>query len=145
MGPVTWRCPACDRRFGRRGQSHLCVPVVSLDAWFADRPPVQRQVCDRVLAHLGTVGPVEVDAAEVGILIKRERTFAELRPHRGHLRLSVLLDHDVVSPRVSRQIVPGSSCGFNHYAVFFVLSSADDVDEEIRDLLTESYESSPVA
>ncbi len=139
---MTWTCAACDRSFARRRQSHLCVPVASLDDWFADGPPVQREVCDAVLAHLATVGEVDAEAAQVGILIKRESTFAELRPHRDHLRLSVLLDHDVDSPRVSRHIRPTGT--FRRYAVFIVLESPDDVDDEVKDLLTESYQCSPV-
>lgn len=139
---MSWVCPACDRTFARNRQSHRCVPVVSLDDWFADRPPVQRQVCDAVLAHLVTLGEVDAEAAQVGILIKRQSIFAELRPFRGHLRLMVLLDHDLDSDRVSRRTRPSGT--FRRYAVFLVLESPDRVDDEVRDLLTESYESSPV-
>lgn len=138
---MTWTCPACDRTFARRGQSHMCVPVVSLDDWFADRPPAQRQVCDAVLAHLATLGPVDAEAAQVGILIKRASTFAELRPFRGHLRLSVLLDHEVDSHRVSRHIGPSGT--FRRHAVFVVLDTPEAVDEEVEAFLTESYETSP--
>lgn len=139
---MTWVCPACDRTFARARQPHLCVPVQSLDDWFADRPAVQREVCDAVLAHLATVGEVDAEAAQVGILIKRESTFAELRPHRGDLRLSVLLDHDVESGCVSRRIKPSGT--FRRYAVFIVLASPVAVDDEVKGLLTESYDTSPV-
>lgn len=138
---MAWVCPACDRRFGRRRQTHLCVPVASLDDWFADRPPAQRRACDAVLAHLATVGAVDAEAAQVGILLKRDGTFAELRPHRGHLRLSVVLDHDVDSPRVSRRIRPSGT--FRRYAVFIVVEDATAVDDEVKALLTEAYETSP--
>lgn len=142
LEPMSWVCPACDRRFARRGQSHLCVPVQSLDDWFAERPPVQREVCDAVLAHLGTLGEIDPEAAQVGILIKRDSTFAELRPHRGDLRLSVLLDHDVESHRVSRRIKPSGT--FRRYAIFVVLATSDAVDDWVKALLTESFETSPV-
>ncbi|QYG92550.1 hypothetical protein HC251_08905 [Iamia sp. SCSIO 61187] len=135
---MAWTCPACDRTFGRTGQSHMCVPVVSLDEWFADRPPVQRQVCDAVVGHLETLGEVDVEAAQVGILIKRDRTFAELRPHRGHLRLSVVLDHDVESPRIARRISPTRQ--FRRYVLYVVLPTPDEVDDEVRGWLTESFE-----
>lgn len=135
---MAWTCPACDRRFGRTRQSHTCVPVVSLDEWFADRPVEQREVCDAVVAHLETLGEADVEAAQVGILIKRDRTFAELRPHRGDLRLSVVLDHDVDSPRIGRRIEP--SRGFSGHVVFVVLPAAEAVDDEVRGWLTESFE-----
>ena len=137
---MAWTCPACDRTFGRTRQSHTCVPVVSLDDWFADRPPAWREVCDAVLDHLTTLGEVDAEAAEVGILFKAPRTFAELRPHRRRdLRLSVILDHDVDSPRISRRIRPGQYKGFDRYCLYAVLEGADDVDDEVRGWLTESW------
>ena len=116
----------------------MCVPVVSLDEWFADRPPVQRRVCDAVVGHLETLGEVDVEAAQVGILITRGRTFAELRPHRGHLRLSVVLDHDVESPRIDRRITPTQQ--FRRYVLYVVLPTPDEVDDEVRGWLAESFE-----
>ena len=116
----------------------MCVPVVSLDEWFADRPPEQRAVCDAVVGHLETLGEIDAEAAQVGILIKRGRTFAELRPHRGDLRLSVVLDHDVDSPRISRRIAPTRQ--FRRYVLYVVLPTAADVDDEVRGWLTESFE-----
>ncbi len=116
----------------------MCVPVVSLDEWFADRPPAQREVCDAVLGHLETLGEVDAEAAQVGILIKRDRTFAELRPFRGDLRLSVILDHDVDSPRISRRIAPTRQ--FASHVLYVVLPTVADVDDEVRGWLGEAYE-----
>jgi hypothetical protein len=116
----------------------MCVPVVSIDEWFADRPPEQRAVADAVIGHLEGLGEIEVDAAQVGILIKRSRTFAELRPHRGDLRLSVVLDRDVESPRITRRIRPSRQ--FSWHVLFVVLPTASDVDDEVRGWLTESFE-----
>ena len=116
----------------------MCVPVVSLDEWFADRPPEQREVCDAVVGHLQTLGEVDAEAAQVGILIKRERTFAELRPFRGDLRLSVILDHDVDSPRIGRRIAPTAQ--FRLHVLYVVLPTAADVDDEVRGWLTEAYD-----
>ncbi len=65
-----WTCPECDRSFGRRNQSHMCEPVTSVDAWFADRPPEFRRIHDAVVKHLESLGKIEVDPVEVGILIK---------------------------------------------------------------------------
>lgn len=135
---MAWVCPACDRRFGRSRQSHMCVPVVSLDDWFAGRPPEQRAVCDSVVGHLRSLGEIDVEAAQVGILIKAERTFAELRPHRGDLRLSVILDHDVASPRIGRRIAPTKQFGW--WVLYVVLPAPADVDDEVRGWLTESFE-----
>ena len=117
----------------------MCLPVVSLDDWFADRPPEQRAVADAVIGHLESLGEIDAEAARVGILIKRSRTFAELRPHRGALRLSVILDHDVESPRITRRIKPTRQFGW--YVLYVVLPTAAAVDDEVCGWLTESFDS----
>ena len=60
------------------------------------------------------------------------------RQRQSHLRLSVLLDHDVDSPRIGRRIAP--SRGFRGYVLYVVLATAADVDDEVRAWLTESFE-----
>jgi len=32
---VTWTCQKCDRRFGRRNQSHECAPALTVSEYFA--------------------------------------------------------------------------------------------------------------
>lgn len=109
---------------------------MSLDDWLARRPPSDASVVEEVLAHLDALGPVEVEAVPVGILVRGSRTFVELRPRRTGIRLSVVLPHDVQSRRVQHRV--RSRAGWT--AVFVDLESPDDVDEEVRAWLTESYE-----
>ena len=98
-----WRCPKCDRQFGRRAQSHECAPAMALEDYFATGPPHERPVFEAVMAHLRQVGPVHVEPVSVGIFLKRSRTFAELRPrtkwvavarwaHFYHMNRSIRLD-----------------------------------------------------
>src|SRR5439155_8592160 len=75
-----WTCPHCDREFGRANQSHVCVPGNSVDECFATRPPYQREIFEVLMEYLDTLGPVHLDAVRVGVFLKRERTFAEVRP-----------------------------------------------------------------
>jgi len=90
-GPLGWTCAECGRQFGRRNQSHECTPAFSLDEYFAARPPREREIFEVIAAHLEDMGEVRVEAVQVGILFKRSRTFAELRPRRDRVVLSVLL------------------------------------------------------
>lgn len=136
--PAPWICPGCDRRFGRANQSHFCAPAMSVDAYFEGRPAAFRQIYDAVIAHLESVGEVYVDAVDVGILIKRSRTFVELRPRRGGLALSVMLSRLVEHPRITRTVRASGS----RTAHFVTLTAAADVDDQVRDWLTESYVSS---
>jgi hypothetical protein len=118
----------------------MCAPAMSVDAWFAQRPEAYRRIYDAVIAHLETMGDVHVDAVDVGILIKRSRTFAELRPMRGRLALSVLLSRVVEHPRVTRTTRTSGSRAAHRID----LRDAADVDATVRAWLTESYHSSPV-
>jgi hypothetical protein len=136
-----WSCPSCQRRFGRRNQSHTCSPALSLDEYFATGPAWERPIYDAVVAHLGSVGPVVVEAVQVGIFIKRVRTFAELRPGRDRVVLSILLSRRLEHPRIARSLV-----GTGQRAAYFIhLWHPADVDAVVRDWLTEAYLSSPTS
>jgi hypothetical protein len=136
---VGWTCPECQRLFARRNQSHQCTPATTVDDYYASRPDWERPIFETILEHLDMVGDVRVEAVEVGIFFKRRRTFAELRPKRDRLALSVLLSRRLRHPRVAKRY-EGSGV---RAAYFFDLRTAEDVDDEIRDWLTEAYLTSP--
>ena len=139
-GPPGWTCAACGRQFGRRNQSHECTPALSLDDYFAARPPREREIFEAIAAHLEEVGTVRVEAVQVGILFKRSRTFAELRPRRDRVVLSVLLSRRTAHPRI---VKTWHGAGLRS-AYFIDLHDPADVDEDVRDWLTEAYVSSPL-
>jgi hypothetical protein len=136
---VSWTCPGCERQFGRENQSHMCRPAASVDRYFADRPLPQRRAYEAVVRHLRKLGPLHIEAVSVGILMKRARTFAELRGRRDRLVLSLLLPERVVHPRVSRVIRTSA----HRVAHFIDLRQPADVDRDVRRWLTEAYLSSP--
>ncbi len=113
---------------------------MSLTDYFATGPACERPVFEAVWAHLSSVGEdVYVEAVSVGLLIKRSRTFAELRPGRDRVVLSLLLNRAVADPRISRRVRASGS----RVAHFVPLRSATEVDAEVREWLTESYLDSP--
>ena len=105
-----WTCPECGRQFGRRNQSHECAPAMSLDEYFATSRDMERPIFEAVFEHLESVGPLHVEAVQVGILFKRQRTFAELRPKRDRVVLSVLLSRPLQAQRIAKTWV-GQGCG----------------------------------
>jgi hypothetical protein len=131
---MSWTCPACDRTFGRANQSHVCLPVQAVSEYFAARPDYEREIYDAVVGHLAQVAAVDVEAATVGILVKRRRTFVEMRPKQRWVELSIMLTRPIDDPRVSRRIVVSRG----RFAYFFRIRSADDIDDDLRALLTES-------
>lgn len=106
-----------------------------LDDWFVGRPAEHRAIYEAVADHLRAVGPIVVDAADVGILIKRTRTFAELRPKRGGLALSIILSRPLAHPRITRTVRASTK----RTAYFVELTHPEDVDDDVRGWLTESY------
>jgi hypothetical protein len=115
------------------------VPAVPVPAYLGGLTPGQRAICGAVLSHLDGRDPVVVDAVGVGILVKRQRTFAELRPARSRMVLSFILSRGIDHVRVRRRL----RLSRHRYAHFVDLYSAGDVDDEVRCWLSEAYESSP--
>lgn len=141
-----WTCPDCERRFGKRNQSHECAPAMTLEDYFSTGPERERPIFDAVWDHLSTLTSddgdggaggqrVHVEPVSVGIFFKGRRTFAQLRPMTKWVALSFNLDRKLQSKRLSRKVVAYN--GRFHHVVNVV--EAKDVDDEIRDWLTESF------
>lgn len=123
-----WQCPDCGRSFGRVRQSHECVPALSLREYLARQPVAQRGIYEAVLSTLKKLGDVDIDAVEVGIMIKRARTFCELRPKRHAVSLSFKLSRALDHPRIAKVIQTSA----HRAACFFDLRAPADVDAELR-------------
>jgi hypothetical protein len=131
-----WRCPACDREFGRANQSHVCVPGNSVAETFAGRPEVQRQLYDAIAGHLRTHGPLHEDAVKVGVFLLSDRKLAEVRPMARALSVLLILPYEVAGPRVRRNYRLAE--GRTMYDIR--LTQLSDVDDELLGWLTDAYE-----
>jgi hypothetical protein len=108
----------------------VCVPGCTIDDTFRGRE-WQRPICDEIVEFLGSLGEdLHVDAVTVGVFLKRQRKLAELRPMARALSVNLWLPRIVTDERVLRR-----------YGTWHVLRLAgpDEVDEQLRDWLTESY------
>jgi hypothetical protein len=130
-----WLCAGCGRSFGRANQSHVCEPELHADDWFASRPPELRAIHDAVLRYLRTLGPVVSEVVSVGILFKRARTFAELRPKKNCFALSMLLSAPIEDPRIARVIKTSA----NRSAYFVDVHHAREIDRDVKRWLREAY------
>jgi hypothetical protein len=124
-----WRCPECDREFGRARQQHVCVPGRTVDEVFAPHPPAYREIYDKLL---GVLGPVHEDAVGVGVILKSTRSFAEVRPKARSLEVWLRLDEPITHPRLARRVGRWS---------FFKFTDADQVDERILEWLARACDS----
>jgi hypothetical protein len=134
-----WTCPHCKRRFRRAGQAHECAPAMDLEDYFSTGPPHERPVFEAVMDHLEGVGPVHVEPVSVGIFLKRAQTFAQLRPKQRWVALSFGLPRPVSHPTIVRKVIPYSG-RYYHVAN---LAGPEDLDDRLRDWLTEAYLNSP--
>ena len=112
---------------------------MSLEEYFSTGPAHERPIFEAVMAHLATVGPVHVEPVSVGIFLKRAQTFAQLRPKDRWVALSFSLPRKVGHERIVRKVVE------YHGRYFHVanLRHAGDLDDRLRDWLTEAYFASP--
>ena len=108
---------------------------MSLEEYFSTGPEWERPVFEAVMTHLRGLGPVHVEPLSVGIFLKHTRTFAQLRPKTRWVALSCSLGRRAAHPRLGPKVQLWSG----RYYHVFNLRSADDVDDELRALLTESY------
>jgi len=135
MHMTGWTCPSCQRRFGRAHQSHECAPAMSVDEYFSTGPAHERPIFEAVMGHLDTVGPVHVEPVSVGIFLKRNRTFAQLRPMQQWVALSFSLARRVDHRTISRKVVAYHG-RYHHVAN---LREPGDLDDDLRGWLTEAY------
>ena len=135
-----WRCPNCEREFGRANQSHVCVPGCTLDECFAGRPAYQREIYDALHAHLAALGPVHTDVVRVGVFLKHVSKLGEVRPKARSLSLDLVLPRLVDDPRITRRIRLSSE----RTAHFIKLTRLEDFDDQVRDWLTEAYDAASI-
>jgi hypothetical protein len=112
---------------------------MTVEEYFSTGPAHERPIFEAVMAHLDTVGPVHVEPVSVGIFLKRSRTFAELRPMQHWVALSFALPRRVQHSTIVRKVVPYAGRCY-HVAN---LRTAADLDDRLKDWLTEAYLDSP--
>src|SRR5690242_5613127 len=136
---MAWTCPRCGRSFGHRDQPHSCMPASDLDEWLAARSPLVREVLDRVAAALASYDDVTFEATKAAVMVKRARTFAEVKPRRASVELAF-----IVSRRIDDARIAGTLDLTRTRIVHRVeITDAAGIDAQVRAWLTEAYQASP--
>jgi len=116
------------------------VPAADLDDWLTGRLPLVREVLDRVAAALAPYGDVSFEATKAAVMVKRARTFAEVKPRRASVELGF-----IVSRRIDDARIAGTLDLTKTRIVHRVeLTDAAEVDAQVRAWLTEAYQESPL-
>jgi hypothetical protein len=114
----------------------VCAEAMSLEEYFATAPPHEQPVFAAVFDYLGSLGPILVEPVGVGIFLKKRGSFVELRPKTKWVAMSFPMARRVRHPRITRKPIE-TGLAIYHVAN---LRIPDDLDEDLRDLLAESYD-----
>jgi hypothetical protein len=108
---------------------------MTLDEYFSTGPPHERPVFEAVMAHLATLGPVHVEPVSVGIFLKRDGSFMELRPMERWVAMSFPLRRRAQHRTIVRKVMQWHG---RYYHIANV-RGPEDLDDALLDLITESY------
>ena len=123
-------------KFASVNQAHVCIPAITVDDLLARHPRWVREIYVVVIDHLNSLGPLHEDAVNVGIFLKSDRKLAEFRPRVRSVLLSLYLPYELTDPRIARTLPTAA----DRVVAMIKLTSADQVDDQLREWLTEAYD-----
>jgi hypothetical protein len=129
-----WRCPRCGHRFTSPNLSHSCGNY-RLAAHFLNRPPLLRQLFDRLRAVARACGPVTVYAQKTRIVFQSRVRFGAAIVHKDWLEATLWRTRQVEHACVLRH----ESLGAQGYNVHFRLTSLADTDPALEALVRQAY------
>jgi hypothetical protein len=135
MTEPPWVCPACDRTFANRQQTHTCAPLGDVDTHFEGTDPRVRQTFDYVLETVRESGPVLVLAEKTRIALQVRMSFAAFVPRKNWLNGHLILARRVNSPRFYKVEVYSP----RNVLHAFRLHAPAEVDAEFGGWLSEAY------
>jgi hypothetical protein len=112
---------------------------MTLDDYFSTGPPHERPVFDAMHAFVSTLGEVYVEPVSVGVFLKKSGSWVELRPMTKWVALSFPLARRVAHPQIARKPMEVG----RRYFHWVNLRSPDDLTDDVKAWLTESWELTP--
>lgn len=109
---------------------------MSLEEWLDTSPPHERPVAERLLEVVDGLPEAWAEPVQVGLFIKRNSSFAQLRTMTRWTALSLKLTREVTRPEPSRKVGRHGS----RYHHVYNLHSPDDLTPDLVELLTEAYD-----
>ena len=110
----------------------------SVASHFGNRAPNVRDTYDALLAAARAFGDVEEDPKKTSIHLNRRTAFAGIATRKDSLVLTIKSKTDIRSPRIAKR----EQVSANRYHLEVRLTSAGDVDAEMRRWLKAAYEMS---
>ncbi|HEY2799446.1 MAG TPA: DUF5655 domain-containing protein [Chthoniobacterales bacterium] len=129
-----WRCKKCGRYFANRNQSHACGRY-DLEHHFLGKGPEIRELFDRVVAVIRSLGPVRILPEKTRIAFQVRMSFAQITPRSNCLDGHVVLARRFEHPRFRRV----QTISPRNHVHTFRLVTAEDIDSEFHAWLVEAY------
>jgi hypothetical protein len=104
-------------------------------ALLAGKNPIVREIYDRLLEAVGSLGPFTSEAKKTSIHLVHTSGFAGVHPRNSYLYLNLRLDHPLVSDRTAKT----EQVSRNRWHNEIRLDSPEQVDEELLGWLREAY------
>ena len=111
-------------------------PEHTVDDHFAGKPPAVREVYDRLLTTLRTLGPVQEEPKKTSIHLVRSSALAGVEVRRDYLFVNIKSSSPIESPRVTKP----ERLSARRFHQKVKLSSSAEVDAELRRWLADAYE-----
>lgn len=106
-----------------------------LDALFANREPVVREVYDRLTKALAKIGPFKADPKKTSIHLTRTTAFAGAHPKKAWLDLTIRTERPIKGVRVRAQ----QQVSKNRWHQDVRLTAPKEIDDEVVGWLREAY------
>lgn len=107
----------------------------TVDSHFAGKDPVVRQIYDRLLAQLATIGPVTVEPKKTSIHLNNVSALAGVATRKSYLLLNIKSGRRLDSPRIHKS----EQLSASRFHQEVKLTQVADVDEELMGWLRSAY------
>lgn len=111
-----------------------------MQTWLATRSELVGAVVDAVRSQVQALGrDVILEPTKAAVMIKRSRTFAEVKPTRDGVEVAFIVSRRVDDPRVVRTL----DLTARRIVHVVAIAGVADVDEQVQSWLAEAYLNSP--
>lgn len=129
-----WQCPKCGERFVTRNMWHSCGKY-ALEPLFARSQPHVREMFDRFVELVQSIGPVTIIPQKTRITFQVRVRFVSLYPRKSFIRVGFWFPEPHEHPR----FIKIEKYGPRAYGHALRLESLNDLDGELMAWLRMAY------
>ena len=131
---TTWRCPKCQRYFGRKSLSHSCTSF-PLRTHFNGKAPVVKRLFEVLRRRVTALGRVKVGSVKNEIYFQNRFHFAACQVRSRHLILFFAVPKLLRASRFKSHM----QIGRGKFLYTVRIAAPGDVDGELVSLLREAH------